>query len=98
LTFPSIQTYDDGEIVRWIQDTPEGGPEPDNPAPVLTLVSASNDGQATSDGGTDNAQAVADTSSSDDDGPDALTIVALVVGIVGVLLGGAALLVRRRAT
>src|SRR4051794_13292678 len=32
LTFPTIQTYSDGQEVRWIQKTTPGGEEPDNPA------------------------------------------------------------------
>ena len=31
LEFPVLQTYDDGDIVRWIQSAPEGSPEPDFP-------------------------------------------------------------------
>jgi MYXO-CTERM domain-containing protein len=37
LEFPVLQTYDDGDIVRWIQSAPEGSPEPDFPAPVLAV-------------------------------------------------------------
>jgi periplasmic copper chaperone A len=39
LILPAVQTYDDGEVVRW--DTPppaEGAEEPEHPAPVLELV------------------------------------------------------------
>ena len=38
LTFKALQTYSDGEVVRWIEPTPKGGPEPEHPAPVLTLT------------------------------------------------------------
>jgi len=38
LEFKAIQTYDNGEVVRWIEDTPKGGPEPDHPAPILQLT------------------------------------------------------------
>lgn len=38
LTFPSIQTYDDGEVVRWI-----GAPDSDEPAPTVTLTGAVED-------------------------------------------------------
>jgi uncharacterized protein YcnI len=110
LMFPSLQTYSDGDVVRWIEETPEGGEEPEFPAPVLTLVEGSGDehGAETAttvadDGGDegDDGSAAAATDDGDgdgdDDGTDALTIVALIVGIVGVLLGGAAL-VRSRTT
>ena len=35
LAFPAIQTYSSGEEVAWIEPTPEGGEEPERPAPVL---------------------------------------------------------------
>lgn len=91
LMFRALQTYDNGEIVRWIEPTPPSGEEPDHPAPVLTLTAATGD-----HGG---APAGADT--SDDDGDDAttlptvLSIAALVVALVA---GGVALGARRRAT
>lgn len=40
LTFKAIQTYDNGDIVRWIDATPANGTEPEHPAPVLTLTAA----------------------------------------------------------
>lgn len=36
--FKALQTYSDGEVVRWIEATPPGGAEPDFPAPTLTLT------------------------------------------------------------
>jgi len=38
LVFKVLQTYDDGEVARWIQPTVKGAPEPEFPAPVLTLT------------------------------------------------------------
>ena len=40
LEFKALQTYSDGDVVRWIEPTPKGGPEPEHPAPVLTLTKA----------------------------------------------------------
>ncbi len=40
LVFKALQTYDNGEVVRWIDTAPEGAPEPEHPAPVLTLTPA----------------------------------------------------------
>jgi uncharacterized protein YcnI len=44
MQFAAIQTYGDGatedDIVRWIQDWPEGAEEPEFPAPILRLVPA----------------------------------------------------------
>ncbi len=41
LTFKAIQTYSNGDVVSWIQQTVKGAPEPDHPAPTLTLTAAS---------------------------------------------------------
>lgn len=38
LAFPAVQTYDDGEVVEWSEPVREGAPEPEHPAPVLTLT------------------------------------------------------------
>ena len=43
LEFKSVQTYSDGEVVRWIDSVTPGGEEPERPAPTLTLVAATDD-------------------------------------------------------
>jgi periplasmic copper chaperone A len=40
LTFKAVQTYSNGEVVSWIQQTVKGAPEPEHPAPTLTLTAA----------------------------------------------------------
>jgi uncharacterized protein YcnI len=40
LVFKALQTYSDGDVVRWIQATAKGAPEPEFPAPTLTLTKA----------------------------------------------------------
>jgi periplasmic copper chaperone A len=92
LTFKVLQTYSDGSVVRWI-DPPvaEGEPEPEHPAPTLTLVPASYDAADTSASETDEADEDGDT--------DGTATTALVLSIVAVLLGAGALgasLLRRR--
>jgi len=37
LSFKTLETYGDGSIVRWIEIQEPGQPEPDNPAPLVTL-------------------------------------------------------------
>ncbi len=40
IVLKAVQTYSDGTAVRWIDPPPPaGGPEPDHPAPVVTLTS-----------------------------------------------------------
>jgi uncharacterized protein YcnI len=40
MTFKVLQTYSNGQVVSWIQTAVKGTPEPDHPAPVLTLTRA----------------------------------------------------------
>jgi periplasmic copper chaperone A len=90
LTFKTLQTYSDGSVVRWI-DPPaaEGQPEPEHPAPTLTLVPAS-------------GEHAADPAAGDNGGSsgNGLAVTALVLSIVALLLGGGALVssVMRRRT
>jgi uncharacterized protein len=95
LTFPTLQTYSDGTVVRWIDPTTPGGAEPEHPTPTVTLT-AGDDGH-----GTTETTAPADTTSdkSEDDDNNALAIVALVVGAVALVaaVGGIAA-GRRRST
>lgn len=38
LVFKALQTYSDGQVVRWIEVPADGRPEPEHPAPVLSLA------------------------------------------------------------
>jgi uncharacterized protein YcnI len=86
LTFKAIQTYDNGKVTRWI-----GTPDSEEPAPQVKLTSASGDQAATA------AAPAASTEKGDDEESKTLPIIALIVGALGLLAGGAALLSRRRA-
>ena len=46
LEFPALQTYDSGEVVRWIEPTPPGGEEPEHPAPAVAFAAATDDAAA----------------------------------------------------
>jgi periplasmic copper chaperone A len=81
LTFKAIQTYDDGEVVRWI-----GGPDAEEPAPQVAVTEGSEghgDPAATESGDSDSAS-------------KGLGIAALIIGALGLLAGGAALARSRR--
>jgi uncharacterized protein YcnI len=81
--FKSLQTYSSGEVVRWIQVASSQDPNPDSPAPVLTVTPASTPGPA------------AATTSSGSTSVEVLAVEALVVGVIG-LAGVVVLLVLRR--
>jgi len=48
LSFKTLETYGDGSIVRWIEIQEPGQPEPDNPAPLVTLKPGPSSAAATS--------------------------------------------------
>ena len=54
LAFPTIQHYDNGQDVSWIDQSVEGQPEPEHPAPEIQLTAASGDRA----GGTDSTVVV----------------------------------------
>ncbi|OIV38461.1 hypothetical protein BIV57_05510 [Mangrovactinospora gilvigrisea] len=93
LTFKALQTYSDQggkDVVRWIEPAQAGRPEPQNPAPVLTLTPASSGDAATGASGAaaTRAAAPASAASSDSDGTArGLAVAALVVGAAGVAVG-----------
>jgi len=81
LVFPALQGYDDGSTTSWIDPTVEGQAEPEHPAPTLSLTAAPAD-TAT---GTDTTTPAAGTTGNDSS--NGLAVTALVVGIVGLLVG-----------
>jgi uncharacterized protein YcnI len=108
LTFKALQTYEDGDVVRWI------GPEDaDEPAPIVTLTAAATGGghgapgssgdTATSSDDAAAAQEPATTGAENasatveaDDGGDGLAIAALAVAVLALIAGIAAFLATRR--
>ena len=109
LVFKAVQTYDNKEVVRWIEPQKEGEEEPENPAPVLALSAASegdHHGSATAEDASDTSDdaksAAKDTteaaaaSDSSDTTARVLGVVGIVVGVAGVAFG--VLAGRRRTT
>ena len=95
LTFKALQTYSNGTVVRWI-----GAPGADEPAPQvkLTNASATTSGAGSASSGSQaktSAPAPAPAATADNDS-NGLSIVALVLGALGLLIGIAALVVARR--
>jgi uncharacterized protein YcnI len=88
LVFKALQTYSDGEIVRWIDEPVAGGEEPESPAPVLALAAAADASAAPA---ADEAAAGSATSSEGDSGPAlGIAIAGLIAGLLGLVLGGLA--------
>jgi periplasmic copper chaperone A len=95
LSFPTVQTYDDGSESAWIEPTVEGRAEPERPAPVLTLTSAGTadaaHGATTSTPTTTETDTAAASTGHTEAGPGALALLvsigALFTGLAGVVLG-----------
>ncbi|MDX2728987.1 YcnI family protein [Streptomyces sp. PA03-2a] len=92
LVFKAIQTYDNKDVVRWIEEQKDGAEEPESPAPVLKLTAATTDehgaaadkaGAAGPDQKKDEHTEASSASSSSSD------TTARVLGIVGILIGAA---------
>src|SRR5882757_4232540 len=92
LVFKAVQTYSNGDVVRWIEATPPGGPEPEHPAPTLALTGAAG-ADAVGHGAHGH-----DASMASMPGPGSsnaaltLGIIGAVLGLIGVILGGLGLL------
>ncbi|SCF24946.1 Uncharacterized protein YcnI [Micromonospora viridifaciens] len=90
MIFKALQTYSNGEVVRWIEEPSTDGSEVDNPAPVLKLAKApAKDAAATPAAGSKDVATVqvSDTTGTD----DARTGWAITFGIAGLVAGLAGL-------
>jgi uncharacterized protein YcnI len=104
LTFPALQTYSDGTVVKWIEvPAPGSTAEPDHPAPTLQLTpagrSAATNSASPSPQATATQTAPPDTDSSG--GSNGAAATGIVLGGLGIILGAAALttaLLRRPRT
>ena len=92
LSFPTVQTYDDGSESAWLEPTVEGQAEPERQAPVLTLTSSADAGHGAAESATTTATDTAAASTGHTEaGPGALALLvsigALFTGVAGVVLG-----------
>jgi periplasmic copper chaperone A len=101
LSFPTVQTYSDGNESAWIEPTVAGQEEPERPAPVLSLAADAQTGHAateeaaTEEAATEEAateEAATDGGHTDDPGALALfiAILAFLTALAGVVLGARA--------
>lgn len=83
LELKTLQTYEDGNVVRWIDPVVEGEDEPDHPAPTAVVVDG--DGAGDEHGG--------DAGTSDgEDGTDPVTFAALLLAGAAAMAAVAALI------
>jgi periplasmic copper chaperone A len=98
IAFKVLQTYSNGNIVRWIQTPVAGQAEPDNPTPILTLTPAAD--SASSDSGSSAASTPPATAATSTGTKSNNTwgIIGALLGLIGAVLGGAAYARTRSAT
>jgi uncharacterized protein len=82
LTFKALQTYDNGEVVRWI-----GPPDAEEPAPQVTLTAAGAEEEHAAATEPTSSRASADEGEDDTGAPTWLAVLALVLGGLGLLAG-----------
>ncbi|MFE5587752.1 YcnI family protein, partial [Kitasatospora sp. NPDC056531] len=96
VVFKALQTYGDGNIVRWIDEAQDGQKEPEHPAPVLKLTAATAAIAATGGLATPAPSAAATApaastaaakASSSDSTARTLGIAGIVVGVLGAVTG-----------
>jgi periplasmic copper chaperone A len=93
IAFPATQTYTGGEVVRWI-----GPEESDEPAPLVEVLEAPPEGEEAAATPTPEpaAQTEGGGAAADEEGggSDTLSIIALIVGAIGLIVGLVALMRR----
>jgi hypothetical protein len=84
VVFKTLQTYSDGEVVRWIEEPATDGTEPEKPAPTLKLTAA---GAAPAAAATGPAVTAAPASTGGDGDGTPYGIAGMVLGLAGLILG-----------
>ena len=98
MVFKALQTYSDGEVVRWI----ETGDNADKPAPTLKLAAATEDSTHHTSGTASaspsvSASPAAHASASGESHDEHLALVGVILGGVALVLSVASLVRKRRA-
>ncbi|MFG2845723.1 YcnI family protein [Kitasatospora sp. NPDC048296] len=98
MAFKALQTYDNGDVVRWIDEAQAGQPEPAHPTPILKLTKAAggddhgvtasaSPAAGTHGDSSDHAAAAAGDTKSSDSTARTLGVVGIVVGVIGTAVG-----------
>ena len=97
VVFKAVQTYANGDVVRWVDPVTEGGPEADHPTPIMALGEGATGGGVTSTTvATGSAGGTVKTAQDDADTAKTIGIVAIVFSVVALVGVGIALFMRRK--
>jgi periplasmic copper chaperone A len=88
VVFKALQTYSNGDVVRWIEPVPAKGDAPEHPTPILQLTNPNGSAAA--------APATAVRASTKDNSARSLGIAALIVGVVALFAAAGSLVNKRR--
>lgn len=102
LTFKAVQTYSNGDVVRWIEAAPADGSEAEHPAPIVMVTAAAAEGHhaaATAAPAEPAAAAPAAAPAASEHGDDSqtLALVALIAAILGLAVGAVGVATARKA-
>jgi uncharacterized protein YcnI len=98
LVFKALQTYSNGDIVRWIDLQQPGQDEPAHPAPVLKLTAATPDDNSSTPASAKPSTTASHQAAASDSTARSLGIAGLVAGLLGLAVGCLALVRSRRTT
>jgi uncharacterized protein YcnI len=103
LVFKAVQTYSNGDVVRWIDLTQPGEPAPEHPAPILTLTAGGAGTTGDTAAGTTDGSGTSGSGTSGSGGGDVtvailLGAVGFAAGLVGLVAGLGAWRASRRAS
>jgi len=96
VVFKAIQTYSNGDVVRWIEPVPASGDEPDHPTPILELTPASGSTTPTTTASAAAAVTSGLAKKSDVDTARTVGIIGIIVGALGLIVAALALGTRRK--
>jgi len=100
VVFKAVQTYANGNVVRWVDPVTPGGPEADHPTPILTLTAGANSGhggETTTTVATSGSAGSANSSAADDaDTAKTIGIIAIVLSVLALIGVGIGFAIRRR--
>jgi uncharacterized protein YcnI len=90
VTLPAAQTYTDGTVVNWDEQSADGQPEPKHPAPSFTTTAEDGTATATASAAASPAAAAPASQTSEVSG-NGESVWGIVLGAAGFVLGAAAL-------
>jgi uncharacterized protein len=94
VVFKALQTYSNGDIVRWIEPVPATGDAPEHPTPILQLTNPNGTPAASAPAATASTAGLAKKSQVDS--ARTVGVIGIVIGALGLIAAGVALLTARR--